>query len=703
MRERARQTLALVAPANQPRDAHPPLSVPLPYRPGRLLPAEITKLAIMEAPKGPQLLQQAEKILLRPIHSHLMSYCPTMDLIAVVTDEENLDVYRINGQRAFGLKRKSEDDSIDAICWQENGLAIAVSWSDGCTDVVSSETGKVVHRDVPPPIPSEDPMGDGVRTRCIGWGLNFIDVESVKKRTGSSKKKTEGNGATPEKKTIDLSIQTTDDWDTFKDDTNLEDFLQRQPDFESLDIAPDLPDQLAMMDMETLLPKLPPIPMPPANPFMRHVATDAGAFSSQAMVDGLLHSHHLRDHNSVDMFIRCTEKGSVHPSIYDSMETVDIRLPEAWGVESSPIAHASHPYACTHGLLMSIAKPGEERKKIAYVPLTLGFIPSAGIYLHLIASKTAQLQNLLSYLTHSLTRIRTFFTHSQDLPGKFMRNISETLAENNQSDLVQNLYHLACTGHCPPLIHDWLVDELAEQGHKRWDNAVTSGTSTLIQLLHENFLPALDHCAIVISRLRGLAVYHEQGWIFGGPVSSFTALLDLLKNLRLLAHTTLLYATDEKRHFASFSKWLRYCIDFEATEPDSQSRAEMEARDPGVDIAVVLEYVRYNMTNSHLKPYLKSGKEVGGNGGKEAASYEDTMKAIELLKEGATFKTEALCLEKVLSHFGEGVKGLLKQVSQWQENNISMDSGLVLEGGDVGDAVDIRMVYEVSLVWLYPP
>jgi anaphase-promoting complex subunit 4 len=668
----------------------------------------------METAAGPKLLQQAEKILLRPIHAHLISYCPTMDLIALVTDEENLDVYRINGQRAFGLKRKNEDETVDAIAWQGNGASVAVAWSGGRVDVVACETGKVVHRDVRLGGQAGDMEDDDERRiKCLGWGLNFIDVEGVKKRTGmatrrddssahdaantpASKRKPEGPALLS--RTIDFNGPTTEDWDAFKDDTTLEDFLQRQPDLETLDIAPDLPDQLAMMDLETLLPKLPLIPLPPANPLMmmRGAQADAGAFSTQAQVDGLLHSHQLRDHNSVDMFIRCTAEGSVHPSIYDSMETVDIRLPEAWGVKSSPIMHASHPYACTHGLLMTITKPQDQKNHVTFIPLTLSFIPSAGIYLHLIASKTAQLQNLLSYLTHSLSRIKTFFTHSQDLPGKFMRNIGETLEENGEGGLVQNLYHLACTGHCRPLLHEWLVDELAEQGHKRWDNAVSSGLATVIQLLHENFLPALDRCSIIISRLRGLAMYYEDhDWIFRGPIGEFTALLEGLKNLRLLAHTTLLYAVDEKKHFASFSRWLRYEIDFEATEPDSQSRVEMEAKDPGVDIAVVLEYIQFGMTTSDLGPFLKAARDVVGKG-KAGVGYEETRKAIVGLKEGAAYNVEALCLEGVLDAFGKGVHGLLKQVSAWQKDNVSMDCGVVLGEGDGAAALDVRMVYEVS-------
>jgi hypothetical protein len=348
-------------------------------------------MAATESKKQRQLLQQSEKILLHPIHPHLFAYCPTMDLIAVVTDEENLDVYRINGQLAFSLKRKSEDVSVDALQWEFNGKSIAVSWSDGSTDLVNAETGKVAHKDLMLPVHTGEEKPS--RVKCIGWGLNFIDIDAVKRRTGIKK----ANGDS------DVFGQpTTEDWDAFKDDTTIEDFLQRQPDFHTLDIAPDLPDQLAMMDVESLLPKLPAIPLPPALPFMRVAQADSGNFSSQVDVDSLLHSSHLRDHNSVDMFIRCSDHGTVHPSMYDSKETVNIHLPKAWNITSTPLIHVSHPYSCSHGLLMHTTSATSPRPKLAFIPLTLNFIPSAGIYLHLIASKTSQLQNLLLYITQSL-------------------------------------------------------------------------------------------------------------------------------------------------------------------------------------------------------------------------------------------------------------------------------------------------------------
>lgn len=655
-------------------------------------------MATTESKKPRQLLQQAEKILLHPIHAHLIAYCPTMDLIAIVTDEENFDVYGINGQRAFGLKRKSEDLNVDALHWEFNGKSIAVSWSDGSTDLVNAETGKVSHKDLM--LPPAQKEGDGMqedeessRVKCMGWGLNFIDVEAVKQRTGLKTKKP--SGATSNQ--VDAFGQpATEDWDAFKDETTIEDFLQRQPDFQSLNIAPDLPDQLAMVDMETLLPKLPAIPMLPALPFMRISQADSGSFGSQVDVDSLLHSHHLKDQNSVDMFIRCSDRGTIHPSIYDSMETVDIHLPRSWNLESTPLRHTSHPYSCSHALLLRTRSPASHHPKIAFVPFTLKFIPSAGVYLHLIASKTSQLQNLLLYITQTLQRIRTFFKHAQDLPSKFMMNISETLEEKGQGDLVTNLFHLACTGHCPTLIREWLVDDLAEQGQKRWDTTVTSSFTTLLALLHENLLPALDRCSIIISRLRGLAEFHDREWIFTSPLSDFSGLLEVLKNMRLLAHTSLQYAAEEKKQFHAFSKWLRFVIDFEATEPESQSRQEMEARDAGVDISLVLDYIQFGLTKSVLRPYLKpEDAKTKGNG---VSTYADTKKAIEVFRDGGVFKEESVCLEHVLGHFKDGVTGLLRQVSKWQEANIKMDGGIVLEEAGKDEGVyDMRMVFEVFL------
>ncbi|KAK0658129.1 hypothetical protein DIS24_g4892 [Lasiodiplodia hormozganensis] len=410
----------------------------------------------MEPSEAPSLMLQAEKALPQPVHPRLISYCPTMDLVAVITQEETLDVYRLNGQRAFGLKRKTFESKVDSICWKFNGQHIAIAWDDGSVDIVSSETGKTVKqvRREAASFAADDESTP--RISSLAWGVNFIDVAAVKERTGAWAPS-------------GVLFDTTEDWDQKKEEVTLDDFLERQPDLAKLGISPDLPDQIALIDVQDALPKLPLIPAPPANPFqMMAKAKSTDAFSSQQSIDAIFHSQHMRDSNAVDVLLIGCDNGAVSPTIYDSLEIGGMRIPSEWSlINQTPLLHASHPYSCSHLSLIEMKSESWEQPRVALVPLTLRFIPSNGIYLHLIASKTAQLQNLLQYLQSCLRTIIAYFHNARDLPSRFMRNISETLEEKGEGDLISNLYHLAVTGHCPPTIKEWLVDELAENACKK--------------------------------------------------------------------------------------------------------------------------------------------------------------------------------------------------------------------------------------------
>lgn len=76
---------------------------------------------------GPRLRLQAEKVLQNTIRPHLLAYCSRTDLLAVVSDDEVVEVYRIGGQRAFSIKRKSPSVSVVGLQWVRNGVFIQPS------------------------------------------------------------------------------------------------------------------------------------------------------------------------------------------------------------------------------------------------------------------------------------------------------------------------------------------------------------------------------------------------------------------------------------------------------------------------------------------------------------------------------------------------------------------------------------------------
>jgi anaphase-promoting complex subunit 4 len=52
----------------------------------------------------------------------LTTCCPTMDLVALTTVEERVDVYRFGGQKAFGVQRKEPGVKVESVCWKYNGM-----------------------------------------------------------------------------------------------------------------------------------------------------------------------------------------------------------------------------------------------------------------------------------------------------------------------------------------------------------------------------------------------------------------------------------------------------------------------------------------------------------------------------------------------------------------------------------------------------
>ena len=63
----------------------------------------------------------AEKIIQAGIKASLVAYCPTMDLIALVTVDGKINVYRLSGHKVFGISSKDPLANVTQIKWKPNG------------------------------------------------------------------------------------------------------------------------------------------------------------------------------------------------------------------------------------------------------------------------------------------------------------------------------------------------------------------------------------------------------------------------------------------------------------------------------------------------------------------------------------------------------------------------------------------------------
>ena len=63
----------------------------------------------------------AEKIAPKALKPDQVAYCPTMDLVAVATIDEQVQVFRLNGQKVFGVANKKPGCKVSQLKWKPNG------------------------------------------------------------------------------------------------------------------------------------------------------------------------------------------------------------------------------------------------------------------------------------------------------------------------------------------------------------------------------------------------------------------------------------------------------------------------------------------------------------------------------------------------------------------------------------------------------
>ncbi|KAI4233175.1 MAG: hypothetical protein LQ349_004577 [Xanthoria aureola] len=592
----------------------------------------------------------AEKMSPLLINSSHLSYCPAMDLLALAAQDERVHVFRLNGQRVFGVSTKEAVGRVTYLQWNPNGQALAVAFGDSVC-VASANSGKIMYqKDYP--TPSKAPIC------CLGWASNFTDVMAIRKRVAN--------------------LQGT---------AVLDDLMSSVDEPLNPQHALDLPIELAFVDVASTLPKLATLPV---------AGSQADVFSSRVSLDALFKSSPIGSSDRADVLIIGHEDGTIHLSMSEDFSIGKFRLQDAELSlsNSKPFLHCSHLLSTTHALLCSKMSTGVQ--EIQLVPFDLRLVSIAGRQLSLLASKITELHSLHRYLRQIQDQLSIEIRTSQDLPSRFMRNINETLLEKSDCTWVDAAYHLAATGHCYPEVKEWLVDGLGERGHKRWDKAVNVGYENVRRLTHESLLPALDRLRVLLSRLRGLSRFHSSDFSLGLSRLEIDNMLDSVNCFQLLAHQLLKCAVAELQQFAAFSTWLRHEIEKQAVDPMSASAQEIAGSDMSFDHSGILDYIQGAMQHTQMRAYTLN--EMGG--GRPWDLEDEGGPIFELYKTHLNNQSSGFRSQRqlpgfvgLIEHFEKQSRVFFEHVSETQRRNVQIGVPISLGVGNPTCA-DMRMVDE---------
>jgi anaphase-promoting complex subunit 4 len=69
----------------------------------------------------PKIRLQQEKAFPFAVNPSLVSYCPTMELLAVVSEDHHIEIWRTSGQRASIFKKDPRLPDATSLCWSPDG------------------------------------------------------------------------------------------------------------------------------------------------------------------------------------------------------------------------------------------------------------------------------------------------------------------------------------------------------------------------------------------------------------------------------------------------------------------------------------------------------------------------------------------------------------------------------------------------------
>jgi anaphase-promoting complex subunit 4 len=346
-------------------------------------------------------------------------------------------------------------------------------------------------------------------------------------------------------------------------------------------------------------------------------------------MDTIFHSHNstssrTSNYDKVDVLLTGFQDGTVYIRIFNCFDIgkIDVSTSLPSGSRTCKIVqHIAHPLSPTHALILQTTTVKND-DQLHVVALDLNFIPQTSpYYLSTLATKSTQLLNLLRYLTQTSTHLSIELRGAFELPAKLIRNINETLAQSpdGPTNFITAAYQLVVTGRCSDEFQDWMLDEVGERNLKRWEKASTLGMENIRKFVHENLLPALERCQVVLSRLQGLSRFAKSAQVLGLDSQSLDRVIDTVDCLNLLGHYLLKTVGKEIKQFAAFMKWLGLELEIQGLEkenaggPGSERLDEACMRRDELDIRTVLDYIRGVMGKSGMLAFLRPAVDARGS------------------------------------------------------------------------------------------
>ncbi|KAF9124519.1 Anaphase-promoting complex subunit 4 [Mortierella sp. GBA39] len=238
------------------------------------------------------------------------------------------------------------------------------------------------------------------------------------------------------------------------------------------------------------------------------------------------------------------------------------------------------------------------------------------------------IKNLLQYLNDGLQVMKADYKKISMMAEDCVESLQKSLTSNEVTTTpTYEFIQMLLTGRPSESMGQYLQQELNTHDLRRWDKSVRAAYKNLQRVAFECLLPACERLLVILSDLLGFSRWTEQY----GPLRLDEALvyncIIIVGDFMGVIEGLFQAIKVEMKQFSEFENWLEQVLEKlnpPARGPDDPAD-EGQKDFPPVDVKGVSQYLKAGLTNNGLERFFQEADEASAsNGDQEAGAYNAT-------------------------------------------------------------------------------
>ncbi|KAI7865340.1 anaphase-promoting complex, cyclosome, subunit 4-domain-containing protein [Spinellus fusiger] len=404
----------------------------------------------------PSFIKEYESNLMKA--AKLISWCPTMDLFAVVSVNDNLSLYREGNQKVWTVD--TPNDRIIAITWRPDGQEMAVAYY----------SGKVMKTGVAFPEPTWSPC---TFSSISNVSIRNAQVESMR------------NGGI-----------TYISWFSYSSKPSLLSHYTFDPD--AINVKSLLPDLHVIAHDDPI----------PTMPFRKKKIVLMPIISNVST-------------KSLSLLLVGTKKGEIYMSFGGSFYAGSLNLQttahspgEIMNICSAPDMSSIQVLSRHHSNKRKV-----ESQDNSYIytlsAISMPLLQERREELCNITNTQINIVDLLRYIQYSIGILDKHYKVHTTMNKRQIENMMcaiDSNSDNAQRNIILRgeLQTMLATGYVPPALINYFMEELSEKSAKQWNDRVSYSYKACLRIIAEYILPANDRLGVYLSELYGYSHWKER-------------------------------------------------------------------------------------------------------------------------------------------------------------------------------------------------